>query len=59
LVGEIALLVLGVADPASYSAASSSSSATRSTSFDEVYKPLELTDFDSLFSKNIARTSDM
>jgi len=27
-------------------------------SFDEVYKPLELTDFDGLFSRNIARTSE-
>ena len=60
------LCVSGKNDPASYSAASSSSSdsgtkfvATHSDSFDEVYKPLELTDFDSLFSKNIARTSEM
>ena len=30
-----------------------------SDSFDEVYKPFELTDFDSLFSKNIPRTSEM
>ena len=27
-------------------------------SFDEVYKPLELTDFDGLFSRNITRTSE-
>lgn len=27
-------------------------------SFDEVYKPLELTDFDGLFSKNITRTPE-
>ena len=27
-------------------------------SFDEVYKPLELTDFDGLFSRNITRTPE-
>lgn len=27
-------------------------------SFDEVYKPLELTDFDGLFSKDITRTPE-
>ena len=27
-------------------------------SFDEVYKPQELTDFDSLFNRNITRTSE-
>lgn len=58
------ILCVGQDDPASYSAASSSSStgttkAVHSDSFDEVYKPFELTDFDSLFSKNIARTSEM
>lgn len=27
-------------------------------SFDEVYKPQELTDFDSLFNRNITRTTE-
>ena len=27
-------------------------------SFDEVYKPFELTDFDSFFNRNITRTSE-
>ena len=59
----LAFSLLGADDPASCSAASSSTSdgspKPNSDSFDEVYKPLELTDFDTLFSKNIARTSEM
>lgn len=50
-------------DPENMSAAGATGSSTHSSmqsnSFDEVYKPFELTDFDSLFSKNIPRTSDM
>ena len=34
------------------------SSKVKQDSFDEVYKPQELTDFDSLFNRNISRTSE-
>ena len=33
-------------------------SKVKQDSFDEVYKPQELTDFDSLFNRNITRTSE-
>ena len=47
-------------EPESKSAASSceSKGLYPVDSFDEVYKPLELTDFDSLFGRNLTRTSE-
>lgn len=54
-------LYRGHGDPASQSAASVAGSRDISAidSFDEVYKPLELTDFDSLFGRNLARTAEL
>lgn len=53
-------LYRGQGDPSSQSAASVAGirGAAATDSFDEVYKPLELTDFDSLFSRNLARTGE-
>ena len=56
-------LYRGHGDPVSQSAASVAGIEAPSTmipidSFDEVYKPLELTDFDSLFGRNLARTAE-
>jgi hypothetical protein len=51
-------------DPEDHNAASAVESQeeagakVKQDSFDEVYKPQELTDFDSLFNRNITRTSE-
>ena len=47
-------------DPESCNAASSSAreEKTNLDSFNEVYKPLELSDFDALFARNITRTAE-
>ena len=56
-------VTVGKKDPDNMSAAGVAGStiigSANSDSFYEVYKPFELTEFDSLFSKNIARTSEL
>ena len=61
---EMSLFCTAAGDPEGQCAACAveseeeNSSKVKRDSFDEVYKPQELTDFDSLFNRNITRTSE-